>query len=795
MLQTRLRTVATGLIICGIGVTASALSPGCARESGVVSACSGSGPCEARLTLLHTSDIHSRLMPYDLYITQIDADLGLCPVDTICNVGGAARMKYVIDREMARTDRVLHLSGGDCFQGAPMFNYFSGEPEMRVQSELRIHAAALANHEFDRGAVNLARQVQKWANFPVLAANYTFYPTGAPNNTTVGSTINKFTVFNLDGVKVAVIGMGNLTSLTSALDQPNKLSILPLSTIETAQFYVDLLRPMVDLVVFTTHLGLDADQRMVRGTTGIDVVMGSHNHIVLNPPQQIRDCSVDIRNPGYVWAVDPRYAVSRPPSPPSDAEHPDPIDHPYMYKRTCVPRTVTIAHSGAFAKYVGRLDLALSNDPAQVSPTGDPKDYDPINKFEVLSNKYVAFPINASVPENARMADMLIPYGRVLDRLGDLDLLIGFSPNGARRMAPQGGDSALGNLVADSMWLRLGVQTDFAFTNSGGIRQDLLPGPVSVEELYNIFPFDNTITKMQLSGHELEQVFDFMARRASQRGCTAQVQMAGARARFNCTGCNRPGSAVACDRDSDCPQNHPGSCDAAKHQCIITACAEQIYIGHGSKECVSDLDCKAPDGPALPGSCDKPITASVGACLKPISRTNLYELATSNYIAQGGGGYRALQRNTTQFDTQIQQRDALIDYMRKGHPCGWRADTGTDDGLKACSTDSDCASEGPFVCACPGATLGDVRVTLAENITCESKPNACPESTGRCVRRDCRSQVASFHAHGCATSPFRIGCQTALNACDAAGEECRILACVDDKAGAVTDNRIQMIGR
>ena len=44
---------------------------------------------------------------------------------------------------------------------------------------------------------------------------------------------------------------------------------------------------------------------MVRGTTGIDFVIGGHNHIVINPPQEIRDCSADPNNPGFVWAVDP----------------------------------------------------------------------------------------------------------------------------------------------------------------------------------------------------------------------------------------------------------------------------------------------------------------------------------------------------------------------------------------------------------------------------------------------------------------------------------------------------------
>ena len=63
------------------------------------------------------------------------------------------------------------------------------------------------------------------------------------------TVVKPFTVFNVDGLKVGVIGMANLSSLTSIFDQPNSVGVTPLNTVETAQFYVDLLRPMVDVVV------------------------------------------------------------------------------------------------------------------------------------------------------------------------------------------------------------------------------------------------------------------------------------------------------------------------------------------------------------------------------------------------------------------------------------------------------------------------------------------------------------------------------------------------------------------
>lgn len=803
------RVLRAASIVGGVSSLAGAIggTTVACSDKGIESACPPGTTCQVRLTLLHSADIHSRLLPYDLLITQVDSDIGLGPVGEVKNVGGVARMSYVLNRERARAERALHLSGGDCFQGAPIFNFFNGEPEMRSQAALGIGAMALANHEFDKGPLNVAIQAQNWADFPVLAANYRFDDVTLPNSTPLGTVVQPYQVFNLDGLKVGVIGMGNLSSLTSIFDQPNKLGITPINTTEVAQFYIDLIRPTVDLVVFTTHLGLEVDQRMIRETTGIDVVLGSHNHIVLNPPQVIKDCQADPQTPGYIWVLDPNLTIDTSKEAPNDADHPDPVNHPYQLKRDCKPRDVILAHSGAFSKYVGRLDLIVSNTPAEASPTGNADDYRPINGFEVISNKYTAFPINESVPEDPVLVDMLQPYRRKLDYVADLDLLVGYSPDGAKRNAPQGGDSPLGNLIATANWLRLGVQTDFSMTNSTGIRQDLLPGPVTVEEMYNIFPFDNSITKMQLSGVEVLEMFDFIARRSASRGCASQAQIAGARAILNCAGCVRGFDRPPCMTDADCPTQTKGECDTKAGICNLTSCAERVYIGFSTVPntnppqtypCKSDAQCLDADMKPMPGACspntDDP--TKDGACMTPITDTNLYELATSNYLAGGGSGFRVLQRNTTQVDTKIQQRDALIDYVRARHPCGWKDPSKNmdrqSDGLIACTVDSDCGADPTVsVCACPGSTT---LMPSGDTFSCKST-GPCDGASGRCVPTDCRNTVANFRDRRCKNSPDLDTCRQHLDPCAIGGESCKILACVDDVAGAVTDNRIQMQGR
>ena len=83
---------------------------------------------DVRLTVLHTSDIHARLLPYEQTPGLIDRGLGVCA--DLHPFGGVARMAHLLKRERAKAQRVMHLDSGDSFQGAPIFNQFKGEVEV-----------------------------------------------------------------------------------------------------------------------------------------------------------------------------------------------------------------------------------------------------------------------------------------------------------------------------------------------------------------------------------------------------------------------------------------------------------------------------------------------------------------------------------------------------------------------------------------------------------------------------------------------------------------------------------------
>ena len=544
---------------------------------------------DIRLTVIHTSDIHSRLFPYTFVPTRFDQDDGLIKENG--PFGGAARMATIINRERAAAGRSLWLDSGDCFQGAPIFNMFKGEAEMRALSMMGLDAAVIGNHEFDLGTKNLFQQIDNWAEFQLLAANYLFEDPLNPDDRSLKDVVQPYTVFDVDGLKIGVIGMGNWSSMTGIFEGGNSLGIRPLEDAQVIEEYVRLLRPSVDLVVVVSHLGLDEDeglsgnevddQNELLPLEGVDLILGGHLHIVLDPPKQI----------------------------PND-EH---------------GNQTVLVHSGAFAKYVGRLDLVVKVG----SDNSDPKKRSRITAFS-----YDNIPIDSRIPDDRDVADLLWPYSVALNREYDLDGVLAYvdTPGDAKivRNDQTGGDSQLGNLVARSMQTRTGIEADLAITNSLGIRADFEQGPLTVEQMFNVFPFENTIAIIYLSGSEIQETLDFVARKSGERGCRTQAQVAGLTFDMVCSG--------------DCPDPDPSD------DFTPSACAKNIYLGDNCR----DGD---PSGPINPDACP------------PLVPTGLYKVAVNDYIAKGGSGFDALKRNTSKQFTTISLRDALIDYLRQQGVC------------------------------------------------------------------------------------------------------------------------------
>jgi 5'-nucleotidase len=570
---------------------------------------------DVHLTVVHTADLHSRFFPYYFAPGQVDKGLGLVPKpgQDFAVVGGIGRVSTVVKcirgiyqggvcDQLAPligdpAARSIHVDSGDIFEGAPVFNTFNGAVEMRAMSQIGLTAMALGNHEFDKGSVNLEEQYLQFGGFPILAANYLFEDPSDPTQPKLRDLIGKYTIVNVDGVKIGLIGLGNLSSIQGILQGGNSLGVRPLESKQAILDTVSVVRPQVDVLALISHLGLDEDEGVASGdaesrdqntavaVSGVDVIFGGHLHIVLDPPK--------------------------------DLPHIDPTDGH-------VAGHTVLCHSGAFAKYVGRLDLVI-----HIADPNVPGDQSGIKSYT-----YKIIPIDDNIPSDPAMDNLLEPYQLRMNRALNLNQVyavvpckvnVGTCPKTLRN-DPDGGDSQLGNLVSTSMQLRLGVEADYSVTNSLGIRADFESGPLNLEEMYNVFPFDNTIVRMFLSGNETLEMFDGVAARSAERGCRSQAQVSGIY------------------MDLVCVDNDP-ECNARQDRAGLPhgPCAKNIHIGD---------KCRMPDGTFNGTSC------------APINPFAEYVVAVNDYIANGGSGFGVLQRNTTKFNTGISLRDSLIDYIR-----------------------------------------------------------------------------------------------------------------------------------
>lgn len=109
-----------------------------------------------------------------------------------------------------------------------------------------------------------------------------------------------------------------------------------------------------------------------------------------------------------------------------------------------------------------------------------------------------------------------------------MDVVIGECEKDLNTYAPQ---SELSNLLTDMLYQRgneyslqaSGIPADLSLLNFGGIRTSLFQGPIKIENIFNISPFDNTMVIIELKGSELKKLFNKFSTKYSEPYANAQV--------------------------------------------------------------------------------------------------------------------------------------------------------------------------------------------------------------------------------------------------------------------------------
>ncbi|MCC6384385.1 MAG: metallophosphatase [Bacteroidia bacterium] len=224
-----------------------------------------------KITILHTNDVHSRIEPFP----DNDAKYP--------GMGGAALRSSIIKSIRQQEEHVLLFDSGDIFQGTPYFNFYLGEPELKLMSKMGYDAATIGNHDFDNGVEGLARQLPN-AAFPFICANYDFRGTAME-----GKTI-PYKVFEKGGIRIGVFGLG--IELKGLVPEKlyNKTVYLNPSKVSAQMAYHLRHKEKCNLVVCLSHLGFKykedkiSDVVLAKQSLNIDLILGGHTHTFIDIP-------------------------------------------------------------------------------------------------------------------------------------------------------------------------------------------------------------------------------------------------------------------------------------------------------------------------------------------------------------------------------------------------------------------------------------------------------------------------------------------------------------------------------
>jgi 2',3'-cyclic-nucleotide 2'-phosphodiesterase (5'-nucleotidase family) len=427
------------------------------------------------ITILHHNDSHGNL--------------------TKGAYAGYTQLVSLIKQErLHNPTRTILLSGGDNIQGDSMMYYFKSsytgkaadgtvlpdelktQPLIAAFNSVGYDAMDLGNHEFNFGS-DVFKGIMAQANFPILGANVSDDGRYGLDSAQGGQGVKPFIEKNLDGIKVAVLGITN--HRVPNYELPSNIVGLTFSNpITVGQQYGPQLKTNNDVVIAMTHIGFttnpksvevdnNVDTNFAAAVPGIDAIVGSHSHT--NPAA-----------PETPYKQLPAY-VSGP------SGLPVIINQAYRYNNTLGEIIIGVrAKAGGGYEVVSQAGQYISVSISSTSPT----------------------------PEDAATKAIIDPYVAVLNTYNNTVIGQTTVPIDALQAFTQETNAA--NLQADASVYELAKNgiTDVDVHISGAMTNKavatLAPYPVTlkVSDMFTLMPYENSLVVLSMNGPQLKAVLE-----------------------------------------------------------------------------------------------------------------------------------------------------------------------------------------------------------------------------------------------------------------------------------------------
>ena len=362
-------------------------------------------------------------------------------------VGGFANIATLVKQEKAANPNTLYFDAGDYFTGPYISSLTKGEAVIDVMNHLSIDAACIGNHEFDHGWQNVPLQLKK-AKFPVLNGNIFLKK---KKNKLIWN--HPYKIISINGVRIGIIGLHGKFAFYDTIADEMIRGVEARDEEYYLKKYIAALKGKTDLIVLLVHQGVPGRQS---STGAVDVARNLQRDIEL--AQTIPGIDILITGHAHQGTKEP-----------------------------LISNGTIIVSTDALGMELGKLELVYNTTTDKITTYRNSLDYlydDAVPDDSATLAAIRNWKEKVKIITEEKVCSIPAPLTR-----------------------SYGDESPMGSMVADAI-LHASPGSELALTNSGGLRQDVEAGSVTVGQLISAFPFPNTIVQVELKGKQIRDLME-----------------------------------------------------------------------------------------------------------------------------------------------------------------------------------------------------------------------------------------------------------------------------------------------
>ena len=478
------------------------------------------------------------------------------------SVRGLSRAATVVDSlRAAHPGSVVLVDAGDLLQGNPL-TYVAARvssdtvsPVVAAMNVMRYDAAAVGNHEFNYG-LPLFRRVEAQANFPFLATN-AYTPSGE-------RAFPGWRIVERQGVKIGIIGATTPGSMIWDRDNLRGRLVIRDIVPEVRSAVAAVRRAGAAVIIVSVHSGLGPASSYDTLSTGVP-----SENVTARIAREVEGIDLIVLGHSHGQVADTTIGTTLLMQPRNWAAS---VAVAHMHLERDGRRWRVASKRGSIIPVRGRRE-----DPAVLAAT---------EKLHRETVEYVTRPI-------------------------------GSTPVAWRADSARVRDAAITDFMLDVM--RSTAKSDLAATAAFSLEASLPAGPITIAQLARLYPYDNTLRAVRISGKQLRDFLEYSARYYRTVGDS--------------------GSIV----DPSVPGYNFDIVSGADYTIDLT----------------------------------KPVGSRITRLIvkgEPVAPTDSFTMALNNYRQTGGGGYTMLVGAPVVYDEDVEIRQLLIDEVqRRGtiHPADY----------------------------------------------------------------------------------------------------------------------------